>query len=921
MKMRKVLAIALALICFSSCLFTLASCKAEEERVPVLKQQRTEFDLTVGVHGNGTVDKTSGTFEKGESVTVTATPSEGYRFKQWLDTKHNVLSTALSYTVTFGKNDIGLIAEFEAIPTLDNSIPVENEATIKDTDVDTEKEESFYKDTEGETVVQTVAHLENCPANLSVLLKSTLPLSALREAISLTDLNDKAVVFNLSEKEGGVYELTSAGGFKGGYSYTLKLSDGVTLDGYANEISTLNFNIELSQDIIDTGSDAKGNYVIELENTTDIHGVQTIIEAGRTSAELQNAAPIFVALVNNKDFRQTLAAAAIAAEQCGAAEGGDTVKKTMLDIEKGNDGSYTLNISGNGFTLVVTFRYQVNAEVSFTAQAKKQGGKQNYEKIQYNPITLTEVYGLDFVAYVGSEQVDKADFAKKVNDILYADGSVLNDTMNTLSTELAKALDVSGAYTDAMDTVHAGTRNFDIVFAPSFVIKDFRLNGFGALSFETTVVSKISYTLTEGGTPYRDYSVSRTQTTKMGDGIAFVGSLSFKLDNTTTINQSGKNTCNMPNHANGNYDVRINTSFELQTLKGIFTSGLNVGTIEMLHTESIDWKFNGRVERSYSQASTIYSYTAPYADAILGYNNRIDSVEVSPSGVKLIDLRLFDVKVYNPKTGTFVVETLSPESFTVSILKGGDKIKYENGKLTLTDASALSLNATISISCNLAGGDGRFVNLPPRIINVRIDKKFDIDSYLDAYYKSVDTDTEASFRAIYRAASPETRELVVGILKDVLNKIEIAPEYKDMSNAIIERYFSLLYDLVDEYKQNTDTYARQWENEFVKEATTFDTLVSFTNLVIADKGAFDEKSAKALAESVLDSRLMKGAAEYIIESDAENQLWTKLKEKYATSSESVKVTVNEELAERRATGDAATLETVAIVERLLGITE
>ena len=915
---RRMLSLILVIASFATCLLGFASCGTQDDSdMPVLKQQATEFDLTVSVYGNGSVDKTGGTYKKGDSVTVTATADEGYQFKQWLDAKHNPLSTELAYTFVFGKADVGLIAEFEAIPTTDSTITVENNATIKDTDVEDEEEDSFYTDEIGAMVVQTVAQLENCPAELAIAVRSELPPAELAAAIELLDINGEAVPFNVTFIDAGIFEITAVGNFKPGYSYSLILSDGITFDGYVNTISTLNFNIELSQQVIEENTDDNGNFVVELD-TIDGDGYEIVIETGRSTASVQDAGPIMVALMEDEDFRYTLSAAIVAAEQCSAKNGNG--KKTMMDVEKNSDGSYTLNVTGDNFVLNATFLYKVDTEVNFTAQAKKQGNSRTYQKIQYNPIIITETYGLSLTAFVGNEQIDAKDFAKKINEVLYSDQNALNKTMNDIAIGFASALDTSENYVEIMSDVHAGTRNFDVIFTPSFSIEDFFLNGFGALSFESTVTSKVSYTLTNEETPYRDYTVSRTQSTRIGDNVAYVGSLSFKLNNSIAINQSGKNEVHMPNHANGNFDVKINTSLELCNVKGMLISnGISVGSLTLKHHENIQWRFAGRLERAYAQTSVIYDYAAPTASAILGYSNRVDTVEVSPNGVKLVDLRLFDVRVFNPKSGTYSILTLPDSDFNVTILKGADKIKYENGRLMLTDAMATNLSATISIECRLTSDEGRYVNLPPRILNVKFDKMFDIDAYLDAYYKTKDTETEASFRAIYRAASPETRDLVVAILKDVLNKIEIAEQYKDMSNAIIEQYFTLLYDLVDEYKQNTDTYERQWENEFVKEARTFDTLISFTNLVIASKGNFDEKTAKELARSVLESRLMKGAAEYMIENDTETKLWTKLKEKYAASSDAVKATVNAEIAQFRADATEAELETALLVERLLGI--
>ena len=69
------------------------------------------YTVNVSVNGNGSVEKSAGSVLEGNTVTLTATPAEGYKFTGWSDG-----STENPYTVTVTDN-ISLVANFEAIPT------------------------------------------------------------------------------------------------------------------------------------------------------------------------------------------------------------------------------------------------------------------------------------------------------------------------------------------------------------------------------------------------------------------------------------------------------------------------------------------------------------------------------------------------------------------------------------------------------------------------------------------------------------------------------------------------------------------------------------------------------------------------------------------------------------------------------------
>ncbi len=68
------------------------SCSTEEEEsvAPVVQTPQpepepepVEYTLTVSAAEGGTVSTEGGTYEEGTEITITATPSEGYRFTGW----------------------------------------------------------------------------------------------------------------------------------------------------------------------------------------------------------------------------------------------------------------------------------------------------------------------------------------------------------------------------------------------------------------------------------------------------------------------------------------------------------------------------------------------------------------------------------------------------------------------------------------------------------------------------------------------------------------------------------------------------------------------------------------------------------------------------------------------------------------------
>ncbi len=64
---------------------------------------------------SGTITGT-GTYSAGSSVTLTATPKEGYRFVAWRDLANPTLSTDATYTFTVNEDTV-LLAMFEEVET------------------------------------------------------------------------------------------------------------------------------------------------------------------------------------------------------------------------------------------------------------------------------------------------------------------------------------------------------------------------------------------------------------------------------------------------------------------------------------------------------------------------------------------------------------------------------------------------------------------------------------------------------------------------------------------------------------------------------------------------------------------------------------------------------------------------------------
>ena len=81
------------------------NCKKDEDTT-------VSFNATVANSSEGTVDFTSGDYDIGSSITITATPKTGYVFSNWINTSTNQTYTTNPLSITINENT-NLVANFE----------------------------------------------------------------------------------------------------------------------------------------------------------------------------------------------------------------------------------------------------------------------------------------------------------------------------------------------------------------------------------------------------------------------------------------------------------------------------------------------------------------------------------------------------------------------------------------------------------------------------------------------------------------------------------------------------------------------------------------------------------------------------------------------------------------------------------------
>ncbi|MBR5323987.1 MAG: C10 family peptidase [Muribaculaceae bacterium] len=109
------------------------------------KFEKQTFTVTVTAGAGGSVNSITNPVEYGTSLELTATPAEGYKFKNWSDD-----STENPYTVTVTDN-ISLVANFVAIPTYTVNVSVNGNGSV---------EKSAGSVLEGNTVTLTATPAE-----------------------------------------------------------------------------------------------------------------------------------------------------------------------------------------------------------------------------------------------------------------------------------------------------------------------------------------------------------------------------------------------------------------------------------------------------------------------------------------------------------------------------------------------------------------------------------------------------------------------------------------------------------------------------------------------------------------------------------------------------------------------------------------
>ena len=85
----------------------------------------TTYNLTTSVVGSGSVSPSSGTYDAGTSVTLTATPSSGYQFDSW---SGDASGTSTSVTIVMNSN-MSVTANFSAVSSGSSEITIQENGT------------------------------------------------------------------------------------------------------------------------------------------------------------------------------------------------------------------------------------------------------------------------------------------------------------------------------------------------------------------------------------------------------------------------------------------------------------------------------------------------------------------------------------------------------------------------------------------------------------------------------------------------------------------------------------------------------------------------------------------------------------------------------------------------------------------------
>ena len=94
------------ILLFGICLLILTCSKDSDEPVPNINTTQ-KFDLAISASEGGSVDTSGGSYDSNSSVTITASPADGYEFTGWSGNASGS-TNPLTVTVNGNKNNCKL---------------------------------------------------------------------------------------------------------------------------------------------------------------------------------------------------------------------------------------------------------------------------------------------------------------------------------------------------------------------------------------------------------------------------------------------------------------------------------------------------------------------------------------------------------------------------------------------------------------------------------------------------------------------------------------------------------------------------------------------------------------------------------------------------------------------------------------------
>ncbi|MGN0224458.1 MAG: pectinesterase family protein [Prevotella sp.] len=169
----------------------------------VVQSIGSEVKIVYSPEGSGTVDVDGNLYKNGETVTMKASPSHGYVFKEWRDAEGNsFVSTENPYTFTMGTEDVTYTAVFEALPLFELTTTVEPVGGGTITNKDT-----YSSHPEGEQITLTAVPATGYSFNgwkkngSTVSTELTYSFNMLAEPVAITAVFDKqySITFGVGE--------------------------------------------------------------------------------------------------------------------------------------------------------------------------------------------------------------------------------------------------------------------------------------------------------------------------------------------------------------------------------------------------------------------------------------------------------------------------------------------------------------------------------------------------------------------------------------------------------------------------------------------------------------------------------------------------------------------------------------------------